>query len=442
MTTLMILLLAALEGPRHLNLSSQVEPSLQQLAGQGQVSYLVVGDSLSREGWTQPFAAELQQRFGNAGGGYQGLARANLGGFNGGVWDAHAVKEDRAPHSGLDGLWAETIAGLPTPGQSTTALLTPWQAGPVQVQYVRQPSGGRFQILEDIGQQRILRDTIDSAADSEGLATWSGTATGRLVFQPLDAGKQVKILGIVGQSDEPGVRVDRVANDSWGSANLIQRDWTFDEQVKLLDNDVAFIMLGQNEQVDQVASYGQKIEIVVDRLLAANPDMGIVLVSTYDSGGPSLDRMSNRLFALAEQREWGFINLYAAAGDHDFFVRNDFLRDAVNWNAAGSEYVARIVVDAVLSRGASLDQPRGDVDGDGRTDLNDFGIMKAFFGVGTTLAQGDVTKDGQVDLNDFGVLKQSFGLTPISVAEPAGWSLAAAWFVATWSIVRCRHGRQ
>lgn len=50
----------------------------------------------------------------------------------------------------------------------------------------------------------------------------------------------------------------------------------------------------------------------------------------------------------------------------------------------------------------------GDINGDGAVDLQDFGILKANFGSGTTRSEGDFDGDGQVDLFDFGILKENF----------------------------------
>ncbi|MFO0899823.1 MAG: LamG-like jellyroll fold domain-containing protein, partial [Pirellulales bacterium] len=51
----------------------------------------------------------------------------------------------------------------------------------------------------------------------------------------------------------------------------------------------------------------------------------------------------------------------------------------------------------------------GDADLDGDVDLADFGVLKRYFGAGTTREQGDFNGDGKVDLTDFGILKEHFG---------------------------------
>ncbi|MFO0898481.1 MAG: dockerin type I domain-containing protein [Pirellulales bacterium] len=66
----------------------------------------------------------------------------------------------------------------------------------------------------------------------------------------------------------------------------------------------------------------------------------------------------------------------------------------------------------------------GDVNGDGRVDLTDFGLLKAHFGEPGGRTQGDLDGNGHIDLSDFGQLKANFGASGAAVPEPSGWGLA------------------
>lgn len=74
----------------------------------------------------------------------------------------------------------------------------------------------------------------------------------------------------------------------------------------------------------------------------------------------------------------------------------------------------------------------GDANFDGRVNLDDFGILKANFGLGiggngvAYRAQGNVDGDSDVDLSDFGLMKSSFGGAAgvSTVPEPASGLLA------------------
>jgi hypothetical protein len=68
----------------------------------------------------------------------------------------------------------------------------------------------------------------------------------------------------------------------------------------------------------------------------------------------------------------------------------------------------------------------GDVDGDGDTDLEDFGALKDHFGAGTTQSKGDFDADEDVDLEDFNILKENFGTSAShssAVPEPSGFMI-------------------
>jgi hypothetical protein len=86
---------------------------------------------------------------------------------------------------------------------------------------------------------------------------------------------------------------------------------------------------------------------------------------------------------------------------------------------------SRLLVDGRLQ---VISEVPGDADGNGRTDLSDFGVLKANFGAGgADWSLGDFDLDGSVGLGDFGVLKANFGQGGAAgVPEPATAWLAAA----------------
>ncbi len=60
----------------------------------------------------------------------------------------------------------------------------------------------------------------------------------------------------------------------------------------------------------------------------------------------------------------------------------------------------------------------GDADGDGQVGMDDFGLIKTYFGTPGARPQGDANGDGRIDLTDFGLLKLNFGKTAAVVPEP------------------------
>ncbi len=88
-----------------------------------------------------------------------------------------------------------------------------------------------------------------------------------------------------------------------------------------------------------------------------------------------------------------------------------------------------------------ISEVTGDADGNGRTDLSDFGVLKVNFGTsGANWSQGDFDLDGKISLSDFGLLKANFGASApaAAVPEPQSLLLAALGGVLAWFAHRIR----
>jgi len=92
-----------------------------------------------------------------------------------------------------------------------------------------------------------------------------------------------------------------------------------------------------------------------------------------------------------------------------------------------------------------ISEVTGDADGNGRTDLSDFGVLKANFGTsGANWSQGDFDQDSKISLSDFGLLKANFGAAAAatSVPEPQSLLLAALGGILAWVGRRARRPRR
>lgn len=333
-----------------LNLPQNFADTKAKLASGGQANILVLGDSLSfRDGSYLPYFRELMQaRYGNAGPGYQAFSLWTGGGLDAG-WTMGLNAGDNAPHRALDGLWASTTAW-------TTASLTP-TAREIDLQYVAQPGGGAFQPFywNDQGRAVAIGTLISSSSQANELRHWKYTLPdhiGALAIQTYGTG-EVTLLGANNDADTPGVRVHRAANGGWGVNNFLQRDWTFDEQLKSLETDMVMIWLGQNDQGYSREGYRTAISALVDRVQSQAPDAEVVLIGTYDQGSPNLPRLVEAMGDVAAAEGVGFINMFSVAGNYDLFVHNGFTDDGVHFSPAGGQYVASLLYDAFESDGRS-----------------------------------------------------------------------------------------
>jgi lysophospholipase L1-like esterase len=225
----------------------------------------------------------------------------------------------------------------------------------MDLHYVAEPGGGTIQFSGGYDGIPIVR--LDSNADARQVRTFNirfpaGTPSA-VHFQPDGAGP-VTLLGYNRVSNQPGVRVHRAANGGWGIDNFRRRDWTFDEQIRLLDTDLMMVAIGANDANMPVDEYLPKLRGLVDRLETAQPQAEIILLAPYQFNHPNAGGVAGAIEQVAAERGVGFINLYETAGDYDFFVRNNYLSDGIHFNAAGGEYVGNLVFEAFRTNGRSL----------------------------------------------------------------------------------------
>jgi hypothetical protein len=137
------------------------------------------------------------------------------------------------------------------------------------------------------------------------------------------------------------------------------------------------------------------------------------------------------VMALAQHPESGVVYgvLKLVGDDGDTVLRDLVTIDPLTGVATSiGELNLQVASLAFVTESATFP---GDIDGDGKVDLTDFGILKANFGTGTTPAQGDINGDGKVDLTDFGVLKENFGKGgAAAVPEPGTLVLTLAGLAA------------
>jgi lysophospholipase L1-like esterase len=352
-----VLVLASLGGAApaapSLNLQQATADAKATVAAGGQADIVLFGDSLAFAGssFRPAFTERMQALYGNAGLGFSSLAPERVR-FGAG-WSAGALNaSDPAPHHGLDGLWLKALPSsgpLPSDGVVTAF----WDR--MELHYIAEPGGGALQLAEAYGGRPIAR--IDTNAPVREVRTFTHhfppTAPSSVRFQPDGAGP-VTLLGMNLPNDNPGVRVHRASNGGWGVNQFLQRDWTFEQELRLLGTDMVMIALGANDTTIPPDHYVQKLGQLVDRVEAAVPDAEIVLVAPYDFGKPEVPRIAGAIEEVAARRRLGFINLYETAGNYAFFQQNGYLNDGLHFTTAGGAYVGNILAEAFRTNGANF----------------------------------------------------------------------------------------
>lgn len=403
-----------------LNLPNVFVPAKAKLASGGTVSVLVIGDSLSFKtgAWPPPFRNFMQNKYGDAGKGYQGFSLVTGGAFNSG-WTDGRVNHDDWPHHALDGLWGKADG---QGAEADTADFTAW-GDQISLHYVAGPGGRVIQVEHPFGVPVALLN-CNAAVDELRTFSWSFADPDfrQLWFRPVSSGTGL-ILGQVNETKQPGVIVHRAANGGWGVDEFLQRDWTFDAQVRELAPDLVFIWLGQNDQGYSYDEYRVEMGLVVDRMQAAAPGAEVVLIGTYDSGSANVVPLVQAMGSLAEARGLGFIDLYSAAGTYQFFRERGYLSDGLHFSISGGQYIAKILFDAFETDGWSLYVAcDGDADGDGERGLTDLAAVLQQFGTATFYSAVDMDHDGDVDLWDLAGFLQVFGTPciPPPIVPPDG----------------------
>ena len=339
-----------------LNLDAATADTKAELAAGRQADIVFLGDSLSFDevnSMRPYFTRAMQAHYGHAGDGYIGAAL--IGTDYGSEWRSGQLGgADPAPHHAVDGFWLSAPAAATPP--STARLHAAWNK--VELHYVAQPGGGAFDLTLAPNGQPVTRIDTNAAAPQVRSFDYTFPAGIPQVFRVApDGAGPVSLLGINRVYDTPGVRVHRASNGGWGTAQYLQRDFTFDQQLQRLGTDLVMVAVGVNDGFRTREDFVNQMNLLGDRIEAAAPDAEVLLVTPYNYGQPQSPVIAGAIEEVAAARGFGLINLYEAAGSYPFFQQNGYLSDGLHFSPSGGAYVGNMLFEAFRTNGASLPEP-------------------------------------------------------------------------------------
>lgn len=314
--------------------TANLDDSLCKDAAAGTAKVTFIGDSLTwrPDGLYDSFKEIFDNSFGTSNAGYQSCS-VWTGAVNGSPgWTQGIINQDVAPHWGLDGMWLARTPGTAAGFDMDVKQPTGW------VHVVGQPGGATVSI------NGVSYDTNTPAQQVLSIP-YAIPETANLRLQTNGDGQTV-FLGLENSSGTGNV-LNKVANGGWGAEQYVQRNWTFDEQLTLLDSNYYIVMLGINDIGTPPQQWGAEMRILCDRLEEATPNAKIILVATYNTGA-AYQPLMNQLYQIVTERGYGYINLFEYGGNYQSYLDRGFLVDGIHFTNAGGNYVANFIFSRLM----------------------------------------------------------------------------------------------
>ncbi len=286
-----------IESPKGSPALAHFHEALRELAaGQdddGKVRVLVYGASHTQaDVYPGYLRAYLQSRFGNGGQGFVSLVKVNRW-FRYADWNIDETKGWKCEHaqrssSRKDGYYGLLGAcGSATSKRDKTTLVPRSDsatASNYELWYLAQPGGGRLDLLVD-GTKQATVDT-DAKQIGPGYHPFTVPAGSHEVQVRAKGDGEIRLFGMVMETDTPGVVVDTLGIAGTRAANMLKWDqaiWT--DNVQHRDPDLYILAYGTNEATDEDQSmdaYRRNLREVLTRLRAAAPDASCLLLGPGD----------------------------------------------------------------------------------------------------------------------------------------------------------------
>lgn len=161
------------------------------------------------------------------------------------------------------------------------------------------------------------------------------------------ANSNLVIAGVRISNGKPGFQMADINEGGQGVDYFLSNTNVTDANLSAFLTDtqtnIAYIWLGQNDVSEyDGAAWKVKMQDLINRYEADDPGIQFVLVSSYDTGSPTLADYANDLYQLSQENSNVlFLNLYQAAGSFSMLDAN-YLEDHIHPNAAGNAYFSAL----------------------------------------------------------------------------------------------------
>jgi lysophospholipase L1-like esterase len=260
----------------------------------GSLTILQIGDShTSADFLTGALRRRLQQRYGNGGPGYITAGRPHIGVLSSTVkvsvspkWTYQAIqKSDNVGAFWLSGFNAVTSA----PGETLTfAADAPMTFDSIEIEAVRQPGGGAFDILTDGAVKRSYDLNAEKVEPVVLRLTPSGAPTDRVrqIEIRTRTGGGVSISSVAIYNRQSGVSYNSIGYPG-ATVDLLNK---FDQalladDLRRINPQIVVLSFGTNEASKtnlDLVRYAQNYEKAIDRIKAVLPAAEIVLIGPPD----------------------------------------------------------------------------------------------------------------------------------------------------------------
>jgi hypothetical protein len=290
------------DGTREAGLSAPVQTSALAIPARGasrnapggSLTILQIGDShTSADFLTGALRRRLQQRYGNGGPGYVTAGRPHIGVLHSTVkvtvspkWTYQAIqKSDNVEAFWLSGF--NTVASAPDEALTFEAS-APMTFDSIEIEAVRQPGGGTFDIITDGAVKRSYDLNGERVEPIVLRLTPGGTATDRvrrIEIRTRTAGT-VSIASVAINNRQSGVSYNSIGYPG-ATVDLLNKfdQALFADSLRRINPQIVVLSFGTNEAFKKnldLARYAQSYEKAIDRIKAVLPAAEIVLVGPPD----------------------------------------------------------------------------------------------------------------------------------------------------------------